>query len=161
MGRRIDDWDEADASGETAPKPVFAKQSDGRWAVVELSSAQLAAARAALEERRGQLQADLGVIEAAEQRDEAPPQYGKRIGDHTNEAVETRRNAAAADTLRQQLAEAEHALAKLDEGSYGRCDTCGNPIGAERLEALPWAAECLDCRAGRSDHGRQIRHRWP
>jgi DnaK suppressor protein len=41
------------------------------------------------------------------------------------------------------------ALAKLDEGSYGRCDRCGGPIGQERLEALPWAAQCVGCRARR------------
>ena len=154
-----DEWDEADARGD--PKPVFAKTADGGWVVVSLSPDRLAAARAALEERAAQLRADLGTIEAAEKRDEAAPQYGKRIGDHTNEAVETRRNAAAGDTLRLQLAETTRALAKLDEGSYGRCDNCGGPIGAERLEALPWAAECIECRSGHSGHGRQIRHRWP
>ena len=57
------------------------------------------------------------------------------------------RNVAAADTLRLQQAEVRRAPAKLDEGSYGRCDGCGGPIGRERLEALPWAAECLRCRA--------------
>jgi DnaK suppressor protein len=159
--QRRDEWDEADARGEVAPKPVFAKTKDGGWAVVSLSPEQLVGARKALAERRAQLESDLGSIEVAEQRDEPRPQYGKRIGDHTNEAVETRRNAAAADTLRLQLAETQRALAKLDEGSYGRCDSCGGPIGAERLAALPWAAECIDCRSGRSGHGRQIRHRWP
>jgi DnaK suppressor protein len=154
-----DEWDEADARGES--KPVFTRTADGGWAVVALDPAQLVAARATLLERIDQLRAGLSVIEDAEQRDEPRPQYGKRIGDHTSEALETRRNAAAADTLRLQLSETERALAKLDEGSYGRCDGCGGPIGAERLEALPWAAECIDCRSGKSGHGRQIRHRWP
>ena len=154
-----DEWDEADARGEA--KPVFAKGADGSWVVVSLSPEQLASARSALNERLTQLRADLAVIDSDEKRDEPRPQYGKRIGDHTSEALETRKNAAAADTLRLQLAETERALAKLDEGSYGRCDGCGQPIGAERLEALPWASECIDCRAGKSGHGRQIRHRWP
>lgn len=161
MTQRRDDWDEADARGEVAPRPVFAKAKDGGWAVVGLPPEQLDAARTSLEERRAQLTTDLGAIETAERRDEPRPQYGKRIGDHTSEALETRRNAAAGDTLRLQLAEAERAVAKLDEGSYGRCDGCGGPIGAERLEALPWAAECIDCRSGKSGHGRMIRHRWP
>ena len=34
-------------------------------------------------------------------------------------------------------------LAKLEEGSYGRCDVCGDPIGEERLEVLPWAVLCV------------------
>ena len=45
-----------------------------------------------------------------------------------------------------QQAEVRRALAKLDEGSYGRCDGCGGAVGDERLEALPWAAECVSCR---------------
>jgi len=92
---------------------------------------------------------DLAAIERQERPADggARPQYGKRIGDHTSDALETRRNVAAADTLRLQQAEVRRALAKLDEGSYGRCDRCGDPIGQERLEALPWAAECLGCRA--------------
>jgi DnaK suppressor protein len=158
MPRAPDDWDAADAP----PPPVFTKARDGTWGVVTLPPAQLAAARQALEARDVQLSEDLGFIERAEdKRGQAPPQYGKRIGDHTSDAVETRKNATATDTLRLQLAETRRALVKLDEGSYGRCDTCGGPVGAERLEALPWAAECIACRGGHSGHGQAIRHRWP
>lgn len=154
-----DEWDEADARGE--PKPLLARGADGGWTVVSISHQQLATARNLLGERRAQLIADLAVLEQAARRDEPRPQYGKRIGDHTSEALETRKNAAAADTLRLQLAETERALAKLDEGSYGRCDGCGKGIGAERLEVLPWAGECVECRASRHGHGHPIRHRWP
>jgi len=35
------------------------------------------------------------------------------------------------------------ALQKLDEGSYGICDVCGEPIPAGRLEARPWAVRCV------------------
>jgi len=34
-------------------------------------------------------------------------------------------------------------MAKLRDGSYGRCDVCGEPVGDERLEALPWATLCV------------------
>ena len=44
------------------------------------------------------------------------------------------------DELRAQL----KALAKLDEGSYGRCDVCERTIEAERLDAIPWAVRCID-----------------
>lgn len=37
------------------------------------------------------------------------------------------------------------ALARIDAGSYGRCDDCAEPIGAGRLRALPDAARCLPC----------------
>ena len=50
-----------------------------------------------------------------------------------------------ATTTGQHLAAVDAALARLDAGTYGTCTTCGKPIGAERLEALPWAALCIDC----------------
>jgi DnaK suppressor protein len=42
------------------------------------------------------------------------------------------------------LGEVEAALARLEDGSYGSCDACGKPIGAERLAAIPWARLCID-----------------
>ena len=36
-------------------------------------------------------------------------------------------------------------LKRIDEGTYGRCAHCGEPIGPKRLEALPWAKLCIDC----------------
>src|SRR6266508_4418588 len=44
------------------------------------------------------------------------------------------------------LAEIDAALVRIDEGTYGICQRCGNPIGEERLEALPWATLCIDCK---------------
>jgi DnaK suppressor protein len=57
-------------------------------------------------------------------------------------------------TLKQQLAEVEHALAKFDEGTYGICDTCGKDIPPERLQALPQAALCINCK-GRQETQRR------
>lgn len=42
------------------------------------------------------------------------------------------------------LDEVEAALLRIDEGSYGVCEVCGEPIGAERLSAIPWARLCID-----------------
>ena len=39
------------------------------------------------------------------------------------------------------------ALARLDDGTYGTCQRCGKPISPARLEALPWAAHCIECQA--------------
>lgn len=52
-------------------------------------------------------------------------------------------------TIRSQLAERKehivHALSKVDDGSFGACERCGNPIPYGRLEALPFARYCVDC----------------
>jgi DnaK suppressor protein len=42
------------------------------------------------------------------------------------------------------LAEIDAALKRIDDGTYGTCRVCGKPIGAERLEARPWATTCID-----------------
>ena len=47
----------------------------------------------------------------------------------------------------QEMAGIEHALKKFEEGTYGLCDSCGQPIAPERLEALPQASLCLNCKA--------------
>jgi RNA polymerase-binding protein DksA len=38
------------------------------------------------------------------------------------------------------------SLKRIDDGTYGMCVNCGQPIGAERLEALPWTTQCIDCK---------------
>ena len=44
------------------------------------------------------------------------------------------------------LAEIDGALARIEQGSFGICRTCGQPIGEERLAALPYTTQCIDCK---------------
>jgi RNA polymerase-binding protein DksA len=47
----------------------------------------------------------------------------------------------------ERLLEAiDAALTRIDDGTYGICSACGQPIGEERLEALPWTTQCIDCK---------------
>jgi DnaK suppressor protein len=55
------------------------------------------------------------------------------------------RDLALRDRADGQLILVDEALARLDAGTYGRCVRCGNPIAPERLDALPWAARCIEC----------------
>ena len=52
------------------------------------------------------------------------------------------------DEAAQELNQVNDALARLDAGEYGFCKSCGNEIGAMRLEALPYATLCIDCAEG-------------
>lgn len=38
------------------------------------------------------------------------------------------------------------ALQRIEDGTYGTCQSCGNPIGAERLDAVPYTTQCIDCK---------------
>lgn len=44
------------------------------------------------------------------------------------------------------LGEIEGALKRIEEGTYGTCLNCGQPIAEERLTAIPWATYCIDCK---------------
>jgi len=44
----------------------------------------------------------------------------------------------------QVLSEIDAALGRIENGTYGACTVCGKEIGAERLEAYPWASLCID-----------------
>ena len=50
------------------------------------------------------------------------------------------------DASGQVLGAIDAALERIDAGTYGRCVTCGRPIGDERLEAMPYATQCIECR---------------
>jgi len=71
--------------------------------------------------------------------------FGKRVGDGTSIAVERITQVAAHDGLQTLLDEVDRAEAKVAEGTYGQCDSCGKPIAAARLEARPWSTHCVDC----------------
>jgi DnaK suppressor protein len=51
---------------------------------------------------------------------------------------------ALAARLREQLDDVEHALTRLDEGTYGVCEVCGNPISEARLEIMPATRFCIE-----------------
>ena len=63
-------------------------------------------------------------------------------------AFERQHAAALLEAARQQVTAAEAALRRLDEGGYGVCERCGQPIGAERLAARPTASTCVRCAGG-------------
>ena len=49
------------------------------------------------------------------------------------------------DTLNRTLAAVDAALLAMEEGSYGDCAECGEPIASKRLAAIPWASNCIRC----------------
>jgi RNA polymerase-binding protein DksA len=80
-----------------------------------------------------------------EERREGSP-FGKREEEAT-ESYEFERRLALEKRVTDQLAGIEHALEKFEKGTYGLCDSCGKPIAPDRLEALPQASLCVDCKS--------------
>jgi DnaK suppressor protein len=73
--------------------------------------------------------------------------FGKRIGDGTTEAISRLTEIGVGQSLESTLERTERALSKLDEGTYGTCDVCGQSIGEKRLRAMPDSVMCVACAA--------------
>ena len=104
--------------------------------------------RSRLETEQKRLTKELAQFKAsvrpAEERREGSP-FGKREEEAT-ESFELEKRLALEKRIRDQLVEVAHALHKFEEGTYGMCDICGQPIDPARLEALPQATLCLNCK---------------
>ena len=105
--------------------------------------------RGALESERDTLLAELDEITATPLDPMGSVSFGKRVGEGTSQAVERIAQVSAAKSLSAKLRDVERAISKLDDGTYGLCDSCGKTIGDERLEAIPWAVLCVRCATGR------------
>lgn len=99
--------------------------------------------RTVLREREAELVAQMEQL-VRPQQDQGSISFGKRVGDGTAMAVDRLSAVSAHDSLAGTLAEVRHALERLDEGTYGRCEVCDEPIAAGRLEARPWSTRCLE-----------------
>jgi DnaK suppressor protein len=102
----------------------------------------LAAARAQTEERLARLREDFaGVVDAtrdANTDDEHDPE-GHTI------AYERSQTGALVLQAERQLAEIDAAVTRVDLGTYGVCESCGQPIAEGRLQARPTARTCISC----------------
>jgi len=100
--------------------------------------------RRELDDERAGLQARLHELGHGDTLTEAGSlTYDDNFADSGQVAAEQGENTVLAAQLREQLRDVERALAKLDDGSYGRCEVCHEPIAAARLEAMPTATTCI------------------
>lgn len=63
------------------------------------------------------------------------------------ELFDRERDMSIVETVEVELDDVEHALRRLDDGTYGTCEACGKPIGEERLAAVPAARFCVQDQA--------------
>ena len=105
--------------------------------------------RSLLESERKRLVEELEQLQASarpsEERREGSP-FGKREEEAT-ESFELEKRLAVEKQIRGHLADVDKALRKFEKGTYGSCDICGQPIAQARLEALPQARLCVNCKA--------------
>lgn len=99
-------------------------------------------AKAALLERLDELRTREAVLKKPPERG-ANISFGKRIGDGTTEAIGRITEVGVADRLDAIESRIVRALEKVEEGTYGVCDVCGDPIPPPRLRIAPESVLCV------------------
>jgi RNA polymerase-binding protein DksA len=111
-----------------------------------LEPSKLAELRAELEQQRENLRKEIVDQGGDADSDDAAIDVERGFADSAHSTAERARLLSVMKALRSNLRWVDRALTKMDLGTYGTCERCGNPVGIERLEALPWAILCIDCK---------------
>jgi DnaK suppressor protein len=90
------------------------------------------------------------------------------VGDSVDAAVDTANDEICSQLVEiesRELGQIEHALQRIEDGVYGRCEYCGGKIAEARLNALPYTNSCIDCQRENERNGQAFgpgsdAHRW-
>jgi DnaK suppressor protein len=110
------------------------------------------AAAAALKEERNKLVhhlTELGANEAGQLTGDVD--YGDAFADAGAATAERTEVLGLVDTLKRTLNDVDAALAKVDAGTYGVCESCGADIGAARMEFRPTSRYCIECKSQKTN----------
>jgi len=109
---------------------------------------ELAEVRQELEAEAAGLRQDISSAES-----EIAARLGDAVGDAGDDSAdagaktfEREHELALTQNARELLAQTQRVLSKIDDGSYGVCESCGKPIGKARLQAFPRATLCVACK---------------
>lgn len=95
--------------------------------------------------REKQLQEDLDEIVAAGGAVKFP-EYGSKSDENAQEIDEYTKNLATEKVLESSLKDVRGALARIEDGTYGKCKYCKQEIGKKRMLARPVASACIECK---------------
>ena len=115
---------------------------------------ELVKVRNELEAEVAGLRADISRAESqiAERLSDAVGDAGDDQADAGAKTFEREHELAMTQNARDLLAQNEQALARIDAGTYGVCESCGQPIGKARLQAFPRATLCVSCKQREERH---------
>jgi DnaK suppressor protein len=101
--------------------------------------------RARLETKRTELQREIAGLTWEEASSTQPGQGVEDTGETAQAFQEVQLDESILRNQRHLLADVEAALKRMQDGTYGLCVTCGQPIPDRRLEAIPWAVRDVKC----------------
>ena len=131
------------AAEHTGAAALPVRQGERRW-----TGAELARVYDQLATEAAELRADIGKAESdmADRLSDAVGDAGDDQADVGAKTYEREHELALALNSRELLAQTERALARIAAGTYGICESCGEPIGKARLQAFPRATLCVICK---------------
>ena len=100
----------------------------------------------ALEDHERSLRREMAELGADPDLDEVAFDADPGFADRSHSTEERGRVMATTRVLRANLRDVERARRKVADGTYGVCERCGQTVGEERLDAMPWALLCIDCK---------------
>ena len=112
-----------------------------------MEQAQLEQVRKELEGERASVRAELERYGADPDSEKVDPLEGidDNFADSAAATAERSEILAFIESARERLAEVNAALEKMEAGTYGTCERCGEPIAVERLEVRPLSVRCVRC----------------
>jgi RNA polymerase-binding transcription factor DksA len=131
-------------SASAQPQRLRVRDNEKPW-----TARELAAVRAGLETDIGRLHSEISVAEfdlAGLMRD-AGDGAGDDQADAGTKTFEREQEISLANNAREMVEQSSRALGRIVDGSYGLCESCGNPIGKNRLLAFPRATLCMTCKS--------------
>jgi RNA polymerase-binding transcription factor len=99
--------------------------------------------RRLLEQKKSSLSSDLAKTRNAEE--ETTEELTQDIADKAVSSYTREFLYSLSDTDRSTLVQIDEALTRIEEGIYGACTNCAQPLNEKRLTAVPWARLCVDC----------------
>jgi RNA polymerase-binding protein DksA len=132
----------------TTPGPAAATSLPVRDDETPWTEAELRAVREEIERDIAQLRDELEHAQSdlVDLMRDSGDGAGDDQADAGAKTYEREQEISLANNAREMLEQNEHALERLDNGTYGVCESCGNPIGKLRLQAAPRATLCLPCK---------------
>ena len=130
------------ATAKVPPRRLVVRADEKRWTKAEVTEV-----RGGLNGDRNRLRAELSLADR-EVQDLMGDADDRPISDPSGAASTTLGSHLAmslANNAREMLTQTERALLRLDEGSYGVCESCSHPIGKMRMMAFPRATLCISC----------------
>jgi RNA polymerase-binding protein DksA len=82
----------------------------------------------------------------ADETEEVAGTVDNHLGETATATLDREIDYSLEENSEQVLRAIDGALQRIHEGTFGICETCGKPISEERLEAIPYATQCIDCR---------------